>query len=121
MENVMKIIGIILLTLGVWFFIVPKMTIKITSVVMKGKRLYFAAAFRVILGIIYLLAANDCRHSWIIKILGIIILLSGIIVFALGLEKCRETLQWYQNRPAWAYRLPSIVIFAIGCLTIYAA
>ncbi len=121
METTIKIIGIILITLGVWFFIVPKMTIKITSVVTKGKRLYFAAAFRVILGIIFLLAANDCRSPWIIKILGIIFLLSGIIIFAFGLEKCREALQWFQNRPSWAYRLPSIVIFAIGCLTIYAA
>jgi hypothetical protein len=121
MQITIKIIGIIFISLAVWFFIDTKMPLKISAIFIKGPRIYIAAAFRILLGIVFLLAASHCDKEWIINVIGIIMLISGITIFAMGLEKARSILQWFQNRPAGFLRLPSIVIFIIGCLTIYAA
>ena len=121
MENVIKIFGIMFITLAVWFFIDTKMPLKISSIFIKGSRIYIAAAFRILLGIVFLLAANYCSKPWIIDIIGIIMLISGISIFAMGLEKARSILQWFQNRPAGFLRLPSVILFIIGVFSIYAA
>ena len=121
MEIVIKITGIIFISLAVWFFIDTKMPLRISSIFIKGSRIYIAAAFRILLGIIFLLSAHACSKPWIINALGVIFLLSGIIIFAVGLEKCRTTLQWFQSRPPWFFRLSSVVVFIIGFLSIYAA
>lgn len=121
MQITIKIFGIIFISLAVWFFIDTKMLLKISSIFIKGSRIYVAAAFRILLGTIYLLAAPHCSKAWIIDIIGIIMLISGVSIFAIGLEKARSILQWFQNRPAGLLRLPPIILFIIGFFSIYAA
>ena len=121
MENFVKLAGIIFISIGVWLLIDTKMHRKIISFFITGSRVYIAAAARIALGLLFILAAGDCTRPKVISIIGIIALVAGIAVFALGLEKSHAMLQWLQARSDVFYKISCIFLFALGVLTIYAS
>jgi len=121
MVTIVKIAGIIFVSMAVWFFIDTKVVRKIAAFFVVGSRIYVAATIRIALGLIFILAAGNCRKTTIITIIGLLMLISGISIFALGIEKARAIIQWMQGRSDLFVRFSTLILFALGCLSIYAA
>jgi hypothetical protein len=114
-----RLIGIFIAALGLIFLLGPNLLKQCIGFCQKGKRLYIVGILRVLCGVIFLLAAPDCRLGWVIYILGILTFLKAILIFLLGLERVKSMLDWWSKRPVITVRLLSLIILAMGVLIIY--
>jgi hypothetical protein len=85
----------------------------------KGKAVYFAAGSKSVLGIIFLILARDCRVTWVIIALGILMTLGPIFFCILPFSKIQAYMNWWIARPVWVYRLWGIAATLFGGLIIY--
>lgn len=121
MPIVVRIIGLLIAAMGVLFAVKPQMIQQVFDFFCKDKRLYIAGVIRILLGVILLVAATECTVTWIILVLGIIFLIAGILVFALGIEKCKLTVSRILQKPLKIIRLITIIPIVIGILILIAA
>jgi uncharacterized protein YjeT (DUF2065 family) len=87
----------------------------------KGKRIYFAGLIRFALAVVFLVAARECKHSWVIFAFGILFIISGLLIFILGLEKLKSIIDWYQKQSVLLLRVVAVIALAIGAVIIYSA
>jgi uncharacterized protein YjeT (DUF2065 family) len=87
----------------------------------KGRRLYLAALVRFALAIVFFLGARHCGIRWVIVLFGLIFMLSGLLIFMLGLEKAKSILNWYQEQPRFTFRVVAIIVLGVGLIILYAA
>ena len=72
MENVIKIVGIIIVLIGILFLLKPDVMKKLMGFMKKGRRIYLAGLLRFTLSVIFLLGASECNYKWIIAAFGIL-------------------------------------------------
>lgn len=82
--------------------------------------IYAAAALRIILGVALFLAAPTSRAPEVVRILGIIILVAGLITPLFGLERFRRLLDWWSVRGPAFMRVWAGFALAFGLLLAYA-
>ena len=82
--------------------------------------LYFAAAFRVVFGVALFLAAPASRAPELMRILGVVIILAGLITPFFGLARFRTLLDWWSARGTAFVRAWAAFAFAFGLLLAYA-
>jgi hypothetical protein len=87
----------------------------------QGKRMYFAALIRFVLAVIFLLSANQCKWFGVIFAFGVLFIISGMLIFILGLEKVKAYITWWQQQSVMLLRVMAVIGLAIGALIIYAA
>jgi len=121
MPVVIKIIGSVLVLLAVLYLIKPDVTKGLIGFFKEGKRLYLAGLLRLVLAVIFLLAASQCYVPAVIIVLGILFLLGGLLIFVLGPGKLRPMLEWWQRQSPLLLRIIGLITLAIGALIIYAA
>jgi len=121
MDTIVKVIGIVIILLAVLFLLKPDIMKHILKFFKYGKRIYLAGLVRLILAVVFLLAAYDCKIRWVIAALGILFLISALAIFMIGSEKLRPMLDWFQNKSSLFLRVMAVIIMAIGALIIYSA
>ena len=121
MEIVVKIVGILIIFIGIGYLLKPDIIKQLMAFFKKGKRVYFAAVLRFALAIIFLLGASGCDQKWIIAAFGILFMISGLLILILGPEKIRQIFDWYQNQPILLFRIIAAIVLACGAVIVYAA
>ena len=121
MAIAVKIIGIVFVFIAVVYLLRPDILKYLMDFFMKGRRIYFAGLLRFVLAVVFFLGANDCRIPWVIITLGILFIISGVLVFTLGLERLKAMLEWYQNQPSILLRFIALIALAVGAIIIYSA
>ena len=121
MDIVIKAIGTFIVCMGLVYLIKPEFIKAMISFFSKGARLYFAAIVRFALAIIFFMGAKECKITWLIVTFGIIFLLSGLLIFMLGLERARGIIKWYLEQPSFILRTLAIVVLVVGLIIVYAA
>lgn len=114
-----RLVGMILVAVGIVFLLSPKRIRQWIVFCEKGVRPYIMGALRILVGIFFLLAAPQSRVVWVIVTIGILALLGGITIFILGLERFRSMLRWSQGRSLSVLRLIALLAIAIGVLILY--
>jgi len=121
MEIIVKIVGILIVLIGIVFLLKPGVMKRLMEFIKKGKRVYFAAVIRFALAIIFLLGASECYQKWIIAAFGILFLISGLLILILGPEKIRQILEWYDRQPVLIFRVIAAIVLACGAVIVYSA
>ena len=121
METVIKIIGTVIVCIGLVYLIKPEIFRVIMGFFVKGNRLYIAAVIRFSLAIVFFLGARHCGIKWVIVLFGLIFLLSGLLIFMLGLERAKGVIRWYQEQPSFVYRIVAIIVLSVGLIITYSA
>ena len=121
MNTVIRIIGTVIVCLGLAYLIKPGIIRALISFFSKGFRLFFAALVRFALAIVFLMGAKECKIPPVIVTFGLIFLLSGLLIFFLGLDRARGILKWYLEQPNFILRILAIVVLAVGLIIVYAA
>ena len=121
MNMVIRIIGTFIVGMGLVYLIKPAVIRTLIGFFSKGARLYFAALVRFTLAVVFFMGAKECKITWVIVTFGLIFLLSGILIFALGLERAKGILKWYLEQPSFILRTLAIVVLAVGLIIVYAA
>lgn len=121
MDIVIQIIGIVIVFLAVLFLIKPDIMKRLLEFFKQGKRIYLAGLVRLVLAVVFLLAARECDITWVIVIFGILFLISGLSIFMIGAERLRPMLTWFQNQSALFRRVMAAIVLAVGAVIIYSA
>lgn len=121
MDMVIKIIGIIIVSIAIVFLVKPQVIRHLMGFFKKGNRIYLAGLVRFALAVVFLLAARECDKTWVILVFGILFLISGLLVFMLGPAKIGRVLNWYQKRSLQLSRVVAVIILAVGAIIIYSA
>ncbi len=116
-QTLIKVIGTVIACLGLFYLIKPRILRGIMRFFAKGKRLYLAAIVR----FVFIMGARHCGIKWVIVLFGLIFLLSGLLIFMLGLEKSRAIMNWYQEQSSAIFRIVAIMALCVGLIIVYAA
>jgi uncharacterized protein YjeT (DUF2065 family) len=121
METIIRVIGTVIICIGLVFLIRPEIMRATTRFFSKGSRLYLAAMVRFALAVIFIMGARYCGRTWIIVMFGLIFLLSGLLIFMLGLQRAKGILRWYLEQPKFISRVIAGIVLAVGLIIVYAA
>ncbi|MBU3959211.1 MAG: hypothetical protein KKE91_05090 [Candidatus Omnitrophica bacterium] len=115
-----RLLALAILVIGVWFLINPKMMNNYAAFWKKDKRLRIGGVINLIFGIIFLMAASQCKVAIVIIIMGFIALVKGIMLFVLGPEKAKAMIAKWENKPAGTVRAFAVIPILIGSLLMWA-
>ncbi len=121
MDVAVKVVGILLVCVGLLYLLKPKMGRSMAKFFSKGKRLYLGGVVRLALAVLFLLAAAKCRYPWIIGAFGIVFLLGSLIIFLAGPARLRPMLTWFQTRSLVWGRIVGGIVLVLGGIIIYGA
>jgi len=116
-----RLIGLFSVTAGIIFIIKSELMKRFAQFFIEGSRFYIIGVLRLIIGAVFLMAASQCRLPWPIIALGALILLSGITIFSIGLEKSKDIVTWMYSKPDWFLKLLSVFSIIIGGFILYSA
>ncbi|MFC1624530.1 hypothetical protein ACFL28_04385 [Candidatus Omnitrophota bacterium] len=114
-----KLLGIVIVVMGVIFLLSPKMLKRYISFWKQGKRLRIGGIINILFAIVFLRVASQCRLRGVITTLGIWSLIKGLALSTRGLEKAKSMLLWWDKRPPLAIRLIALLCIGIGALILY--
>jgi uncharacterized protein YjeT (DUF2065 family) len=121
MDIVIQSLGIVFALAGIVYLLRSDVMKWLMEFFKKGKRIYFAGLIRFALAVVFLVAARECRHPWVIFAFGILFIISGLLIFILGLEKLKSIIDWYQKQSVLLLRVVAVIALAIGAVIIYSA
>lgn len=121
MDVVIKIIGVIVIVVGIAYIVRPGIMKWLLEFFKKGSNIYIAGLLRFVSGIIFLLAARECSKPVIIGVLGVLFLLGGFLIFILGPKRAAPFLEWWLKKPNWVLQVLAVIAMLFGVLIIYAA
>jgi hypothetical protein len=121
MDILIKALGIFFVLIGIVYLLKPDIVKLLIEFFKKGNRIYIAGLVRLILAVIFLVGARECRHFLVIFGFGIILLLSALLIFVLGPKKLAPIFQWYQRQSIIFYRVISVIVVIVGAVIIFAA
>ena len=121
MDTIVRIIGIVFVFMTIVYLLKPDIMKRLMEFFKQGRRIYFAAMVRFVLAIVFLLAARQCRQFWIIFAFGVLFIISGLLIFILGLEKVKSYISWWQRQPLVLLRVMALIGLGLGALIIYSA
>lgn len=116
-----KFLGIFIVGFGVAYFVNPNIIKRYAAFWKSRKRLYLGAALALIIGIMFLLAASQCRWRGFVVVFGILSVAKGIWLFVISTEKAISILDWWAKRPITFFRVYAVFAVTLGVLLIYSA
>ncbi len=121
MSTVIKIIGIVIVAIAIVYILKPGVMNRLFEFFKKGNRLYVAAPIRLCLAVVFLIGARECKQFWVIFVLGILLLISGILVLVLGPRKLVPIIEWFQGQSEILQRVVALIVLAVGVVIIISA
>jgi len=122
MSSIVVVFGVAVGLLGVGGVVRPTGLIRLVETMWQspaGFRL--AIALRLVLGVLLILAAPECRFPRVIRFLGVFSLVAGAAGAAIGPERLRSFVRWWTGLPTGFVRGWSLVAVAFGSFLAYAA
>ena len=112
--------SIFITVIGAIGFVSPAKLIRFVRKFQISAGLYLVAGFRVVFSLALFFAADSSRAPEVIRVVGIIVLVSGLITPIFGLDRFRRILNWWSTRPATFQRVWAGFALAFGLLCAYA-
>lgn len=73
------------------------------------------SAFEAIMGILLVVSATASHHSWLIRLIGFMAVIEGVVIFYIPKNLYDELIDWYLNSASdQTYRLFGIVTLILG-------
>ena len=113
-------VSLFIVALGAVGVVAPQRLISHVKSWQSPAGLYTAAGIRLVLGVALLLGAPSSKAPDILRVLGIIAIIAGLITPLIGLERFSKLLNWWAARGSTFVRFWGCVAVAIGLLLIYA-
>lgn len=119
MLTLTRFIGILIVAMGVIILFNPMIMKQLIAFWKQGKKLYIVGILRVLIGAILLLAASQAKIAGVVATLAVLILISGILIFILELEKVKAILDFWDKKSPSVLQLVGFLVLVVGILLIY--
>ena len=120
MKVLITIFGLIAFGVGVADLVSPEILLTIGRDVLTPAGLYVIAFVRVGLGLLLLGAAKTSRMPRAVRILGAVVLISGIATPIFGLQRSLSVLNWWAAQDPLVTRFAGLLLVTLATLMIYA-
>ncbi len=120
MVHLVWIIGALTAVWGICILFQPVWMRQLMTLLNKGRLVYAAASVKIVIGVVFLILATQCRVPKLIIALGILTAGGSILFCMIPFGKIRAYMNWWIARPLWLYRLWALAAFLFGGLIIYA-
>ncbi len=115
-----RLFALICIGIGIVFAFDPKKVKGVIAYFEEGKKLYMVGVIRLAIATILLLTASQSMLTGIVAGIGILFLIGGVSIFAIGLRRSKKLCENWRQKPLTNLRLLAIVPIAIGILLLYA-
>lgn len=116
MVLLIKLVGFLIMALGLAIFASPQFTQKIFDFIKEGKRVYYAGVLRSGVGLILFICSSQSLVPLAAISLGLMFLVSGIAVFATEPDRLKAFIAHYSEMPGLILRLLGLVAASFGIL-----
>lgn len=114
------VIGTLIAGIGVFGFVAPKRLMGIIERFRSPAGLWYAVGVRLVIGILLVLAAADCRLPTFVNTIGIFMIVAVVVLPIMGQRRFNALIDWWTQRPSALLRLWTLVAGPFGGLLIYA-
>jgi len=118
-EIVIFIIGWLIVAEGLLFLLRPALLGPVVRFFNRTFWMYTLSVVRIVLAVIFLLGATQCRIRGIIAGFGILMLIMGFAGLIVKHQMYLSILQWWQERNLATVRLMAVVVMLIGAIIVY--
>ena len=120
MKQLALVLSAFVVIIGAIGFIRPEAIIGIARHFETPAGLYFAAGLRILLGIALLLAAPTSRAPGVIRVLGVVVLVAGVVTPFFGPERAHAIVEWVVSQGSVVIRAWAGFALALGCFLVWA-
>jgi len=114
------IAGSIILLFGIASLIAPSIIKYWFNRMTEWRQFHLIAVLRIVIGILFLLAANETRFPLFVTVMGVISLLSGLAIPIAGVERVKTFAKWGIERSDTVLRLWVLVASVVGFMLVWA-
>ena len=119
MRSLALVVAGVVVVLGVAGIVIPDIVIATGRYLVSPSGLYAAAAFRVAVGLVLILAARESRAPGILRAVGAVVLVGGVAAPFFGVEAARARLDWEAAHVAF-FRVEGAAFVGLGGLIVSA-
>jgi membrane protein HdeD len=106
--------------LGVLGLAAPNVLLEMGRSLLAPSSLYWVAAVRIIFGGLLILVAAESRFPRVVRVIGILILVAGLLTPLFGTELMHEVLAWFSALAPALVRAIAVLPLFLGLFTVYA-
>jgi hypothetical protein len=120
MSTIVPVIGYLMLAIGLLVMALPGKFKGLLSRLATNDKLYVAALFRVVVGILFVMVSPETRWPMFIRITGAVMIFAGVVIPIMGKVRIKAFALWWLNQGDGVIRAWAIVGMALGALLVYA-
>jgi len=113
-------IGLSIGAIGLVGVVAPSIILDIGRSLLTPAALYAVAALRIGIGAVLVRVASASRLPTVLRIVGIVIIIAGVLTLFLGVERSRAIFDWWANQGSAFMRFCLIGPMAVGLFIVYA-
>jgi hypothetical protein len=122
MTVIVAIFGLFIAVFSAWGLVAPKrMVDTVLGYWQQPSGLYLAVGVRVVLGVLFILAAPETRWPLFFEILGWLMLVAAALIPIIGKERLTRFIMWWVKMPPPGVRIWLLIGLGFGLLITYAA
>lgn len=114
MRAVVSVVGAVLLGIGFFVLVAPNELRKVMRIFLIRRWLPLASALRIVIGALFVVAAPDTRAPVFILVVGVVLILAGITLPALGAHRTERFAEWWLGRPNAVIRFWALAAMVFG-------
>ena len=109
-----------MVAIGLVGVVAPSIILEFGRSLLTPAALYAVAALRVGTGVVLVLVASTSRLPAVLRIVGIVIIIAGVLTLFLSVEHSRAILDWWSNQGSSFMRFCLVGPIAVGLFIVYA-
>jgi hypothetical protein len=113
-RQVVLAFGWLVVGVGGWVVVQPGVLVDLAEVVLRADRLWIVVAIRLVVGALMWIAASASRTPRTLRVLGALMVVSGLTIPVVGLEGVRSVMDWGAGLQPIALRLVGLVTIGFG-------
>jgi hypothetical protein len=120
MTAIALVFSLLVAALGALGLVSPSRLLSVDRYFQTPGGLYFAAAVRLVMGAAFFFAAPDSSAPKVLRILGAVVIVAGVITLFFGLERFRGLIDWWLAHRSAFVRPFAAFALVLGILLTYA-
>lgn len=118
MTLVVVLVGALIALIGLAVVIAPVTLKKVLWRLIESDRFYLIAIARIVIGVLFLLAARETGSHLFISIVGVFLILAGLLIPVLGRTRTRAVAEWWLKKSDGILRLWGLMALLLGAALI---
>ncbi len=120
MAVLVSIVGALAAVVGLMGLANPKVIVNLVKYCEGPMRFRLAVGVRLVMGVVFLIAAPACRLPVVVQVLGVIAIVAAFVLLIVGQKRLDTFITWWLSRPPAVVRVAALFALAFGALLIYA-